>query len=227
VKKGVGILLITDSFPPVSNGVSYVTGWLYNRLRSEGFDVGVITSHNAVNASRVYKFRVFTQKKYQVPLGLLKNSIFKRIRSIIDEYDVVHVHNYQSMFSLFFLKFYNKIMREKKTIYSPHFGGTFFTILARLVEKPYALLFRRTVDVIDIFHFVSFYEKNIFIEKVMKNAEIKNRVIFNPIMRDAFQYDWSPPDPPVLTYAGRLDHYKHPELLIEIAYMLNKLYNLK
>ena len=60
----------------------------------------------------------------------------------------------------------------------------------------------------------------------MKNAEIRNKVIFNPIMRDAFQYDWSPPDPPVLTYAGRLDHYKHPELLIEIAYMLNKLYNL-
>ncbi len=226
----IDILLVSDSFPPVSNGVSTVVGWICKRF-GEIYSLQVISSHRAKpygKCTEPLRIRVFTQNTYQFPIEMFNKNNINKIRKIIERSKVIHVHNYHSLYSYTFFKLFNKYLLRKNVLFTPHYGGTLLRKFSKLISPMYYRIFKEVLNEINAYHFVSDYSMKKFASHLKLDLNlIKYFIIGNPISSDVFNYDYNPPDILTLVYAGRLDKYKHPELLLKIAERYRRKYNVK
>jgi len=213
----VRVVIVTDSYPPVVNGVSTVTSWLASRLAGRGHDVTVITSNVSTagrliawsNGVRVVGISVFPRGGYRAPLGVLVSPEARSaVDSVLRRADVVHAHNIHSLFAPLIAL----LGGASRLVFQPHYGGRFFRGASRLLSGAYRRLAlavsRRALTHV----FVSLYERATY-RAYLGDPGVDGVVIPNPVPDDAFSVAGRAPPGIVVTYAGRLDYYKHPEIV--------------
>ena len=222
------ITIITDSFPPVVNGVSTVTSWLaVNLVKHYNYNVTVITAgkksiFNFLNKKlTVIRVPSYPETAYKIPLIGLDNAFRKILTGAISESDLIHAHNIHGIFTSFLVKLFNL----NNFIFQPHYGGKFFRTLSNALSNAYRSVARMVSRLSSGHIFVSAYEKVTYSHYL--GFPINGVIIPNPIPQDTKMYSWNPPDVLTITYAGRLDFYKHPEILLYIANKISKKYNIQ
>ncbi len=109
-----------------------------------------------------------------------------------------------------------------KVIVTPHYSGTFNTSLGRSVLRAYRPLlgrmFKKANSVVCVSRFESENLTQLFPSIRDKIHIIPNGV--DPVLQSKFH--WKPPDPPRLLYAGRLEHAKNVDKVVQAFAALRK-----
>lgn len=109
-----------------------------------------------------------------------------------------------------------------KVIVTPHYSGTFNTSVGRSVFRAYRPFLDRLFTRAESIICVSQFEVN-SLAQLFPQFEDKLHVIPNgvdPVLQD--KYHWERPDPPRLLYAGRLEHAKNVDKVVQAFAMLRR-----
>ncbi len=221
------IVQVTHTFPPDIGGLSHVVENIALRLARKGLDVEVVTLDTRnkqrtvedYKGVRVVRFPGYAPKNmYFIP----SRSFTKYLAGI--DADIIHLHNIGSLSTMFAWRAIRNRIRDLRYIISPHHHESGSTWHSRILWKIYKPIARRVVRTAEKVHAVSEYEAVI----IRKDFEVEPVIVPNGVQEDVLKYKWNPPrDEIVLTYAGRVEKYKNVELILQIAYRLNKLLNHK
>ena len=222
------VTIVTDSFPPVVNGVSSVTSWLaVNLVEYYGYDVTVITAGKKSffeffnNKLKIIRIPSYPESAYKIPLIGVDHALRELLADSFGKADLVHAHNIHGVFTPLLVELY----RPRTLIFQPHYGGKFFRSISNILAGAYRGIARKIASISSGHVVVSAYEKVVYSNYL--KSRVEGTVIPNPIPRDTKKYSWDPPEELTITYAGRLDFYKHPEVLLYVAEIILKKYNIK
>lgn len=102
-------------------------------------------------------------------------------------------------------------------VVTPHHHESGSKWHTRLLWKPYKPLAKRVVREADVVHSVSPYEA----ELIRRDFHVDPIVVPNGVSEDVFSHRWNPPAGKIiLTYAGRVERYKHVDLILKCASIL-------
>jgi glycosyltransferase involved in cell wall biosynthesis len=208
------IVYVSDSYPPVVNGLSNVVSNLAHHMAEKGHQVKVLTLMRApgskpvevVDGVRVHRFRGFS------PLDsyhFASPQLFKELRN---DTDLVHVHNFHSVIPLMYHIFAHHKNRQRSVV-TPHYHTPGHHLHSRMAWKAYQPLLNRIIPDFDVVHCVSKFEA----ERIHQDFDVQATVLENGVDEDAQKYDWSPPTETGLkvTCIVRLEKYKRVNLVIE------------
>jgi glycosyltransferase involved in cell wall biosynthesis len=207
---------VTDSYPPVLNGVSHVVGNLSKNMARLGHEVEVITVDNTFRLPRTEeKDGVVIKRFYGLSPGRSYHIPFPGIvDEIKKESDVLHVHNFHSVIPLASALSLNDHSSRIKVI-TPHYHVPGHHSHSKIAWKFYTPILKRVAKYFDVVQCVSQFEAQI----IETEFGIKPIVIQNGINSDVYNYSWRKPpsENAVITFVGRLEKYKRIELLIQAA----------
>jgi glycosyltransferase involved in cell wall biosynthesis len=213
------ILYVSDSYPPIVNGLSYVVDNLAKSMVRLGHKVDVATIRTSghlprlenVDGVRVRRFFGLSPGgSYHLPspgiLGALRGS-----------YDVVHVHNFHSVFPILGAMFSPKDSNSKFVV-TAHYhtlGHHWHSRLAWKVQKP---LLTRLLRRYSVVHCVSQFEAL----RVQRDFGVRSIVIPNGVSDDVYDFKWRGGSDNVITitYAGRMEKYKRVSWVLLAAKIL-------
>ena len=219
MRPGLRVLMVAHSFPPYVGGLSYVVENLSRELVSMGHRVEVVTLDigdglppvEERDGVLVRRFRGYAPDRgYFIPSRSFINYVSEA------EADVYHLHN---IGALTVPAAWLALRRKKRDyVITPHYHRSGYTWHAALLWRPYKLIARRILREARAVHTVSRYEA----ELVKQSFGVDSIVVPNGVSRDVLGYKWSPPRRPVIVYAGRMEHYKRVDRLVEAAALLAK-----
>ncbi len=111
---------------------------------------------------------------------------------------------------------------KAKIIVTPHYSGTFNTSIGRGVFRAYRPFLERMFTRADSIICVSRFESNC-LTQLFPSFRDKIHIIPNgvdPVLQSKFR--WEPPDPPRILYAGRLEHAKNVDKVVQAFAVLRK-----
>jgi glycosyltransferase involved in cell wall biosynthesis len=212
------ILMVAHSYPPYVGGLSYVVDNLSRRLADRGHDVEVVTLDIGDGLPRLEERNGVIIRRFRgyAPAGgyFIPSRGFSEYLSIAKA-DVYHLHNIGALtvpvawFAI----------RRKKHSYAltPHLHRSGYTWHAALLWKPYKLIAKKIIREAKVTHSVSRYEAGL----IKKEYHVDPVIVPNGISEDVLKYTWKPPnDELVITYAGRMEHYKRVDDIIKTAAIL-------
>ena len=221
-RKLMKILYVSDSYPPIINGVSYVVEHLAQRMVANGHEVEVATVDSSWHLSRVEKrdgvcvrrFRGFSPgRSYHFPSP-------KIIRSLREKFDVMHVHNFHSLLPL--VCSMSLAVNEPNGLFvvTPHYhtpGHHFHSRVAWLLYKP---LLQHAVKRFDAVHCVSHFEAT----RVAHDFGVRPIVVENGIDEDVYSFRWKGYGEGAfnITCVGRLERYKRIDWVLKAALIVMK-----
>lgn len=216
------ILFMTDSYPPIINGVSVVVQKIAEYMTEIGNDVKVLTIRrhrsspmeeeiNEVSVKRV--FGVSPGRSYHLPSPTILNELKT-------SFDVIHVHNFHSCIPLAYWISYKIIKQDGMNVLSPHYhvgGHHFHSKIAWLLYKP---LLRKAIKDFDVVQCVSTIEA----QRLHLEFDVDPLVIENGVDEDVYRFKWMPSSNDNLNVItiGRLEKYKHIDVLIKAAHILKE-----
>jgi glycosyltransferase involved in cell wall biosynthesis len=215
------ILYVTDSYPPVLNGVSDVVNHLAKGMAERGHsvevatidDTGALPRKEVVSGVTVKRFLGFRPaRSYHVPTpGIL--------RVLNEEFDVIHVHNFHSVLPLVFSAPVFQEQRRALLVVTPHFHVPGHHSHSRFAWVIYKQLLRNRIHVYDVVQCVSQLEA----ERVQHFFGVRPVVVENGVDCDVFDYSWRgyPNGRVNITFVGRLERYKRADLVLRAAHVLN------
>jgi glycosyltransferase involved in cell wall biosynthesis len=210
------IVYITDSYPPVINGVSYVVEKLAENMALQGHEVEVITIDSSFKVPRTeIKNGVLIKRflgarpagSYHIP----SPAIIKEIRK---DADVVHVHNFHSVMPLVVALSLKK-ESDCLAVVTPHYHTMGHHLHSKIAWVPYMRFLKKIIKNFDLVQTVSRFEA----ETVERDFGVKSIVVENGIPEDVYDYSWTGPKEEVLRilFVGRLEKYKRLDLLLDAA----------
>lgn len=211
------ITYITDSYPPVVNGVSYVVANLAENLARQGHEVKVITIdstfslphselRNDVLIRRVVGFR--PAGSYHIPTPQI-------IREINVSADVIHAHNFHGVMPLVSALSLHK-SPNCLAVVTPHYHTMGHHLHSKIAWVPYKRFLQKAIEKFDVIQTVSQFES----EVVGRDFGVKSVIIENGIPSDVYDWQWQNPqsgDVFRMLYVGRLERYKRIDLVLEAA----------
>lgn len=214
------ILYVSDSYPPVVNGVSYVVEHLACHMAKKGHEVEVLTVDSTWQLPRVEERdgvlirRVpgFSPgRSYHFPSPEI-------LRSLNGEFDVTHIHNFHSVLPL--VCSFHLGGNKGLFVVTPHYhapGHHLHSKVAWLIYKP---LLQHAIKQFDTVHCVSHFEA----EHVAHDFYVKPVVVENGVDEDVYNFSWVGCNDDVLkvTCIGRLERYKRVEWVIRAASIVMK-----
>ena len=215
------ILFVSPRYNEVG-GVEYVVRSLAERL-VEKFEVEIMTGGDRIaeyesNGIKVYEHPTFSPNNaYHIPLK--RGELVERLKSILREVDVVHVHNFHSVFSVWIGKKAKEIA-DIKLIATGHYHSTGHSTVRKVLWIPWKRYLKRFLERVDKIHTISQLEK----ERILKDfpsSKDKLVLIPNGVDEDVFRYEWRGENSDYMMYAGRIEKYKRIEKAIEVAKELN------
>lgn len=221
--------MVSPTYYPKIGGVEYVVKSVSERLSKRGFEVWILAgnpensriSEKEFNGLNVINWPVLViGNAYYIPKQ--RESLKKKLVEILKEVDVVHVHNYNAVFSVWIGIEIKKISPETLLVASGHYIGSG----TNLYRKALWLFWKKYVKILiqkaDLVHCVSKVETNKVQEEFLVPKE-KIVVIPNGIDEDILKYKSSKEKEGYTIYAGRLEKYKN----VDRAILLSKKLNLK
>lgn len=211
------IVYITDSYPPVVNGVSYVVENLAENMARQGNEVEVITIDSSLSLPRselrngvlVRRFLgIRPGGSYHIP----SPEIIKEIRK---EADIIHAHNFHSVLPLI-----SALSLEESenclTVVTPHYHTMGHHLHSKIAWIPYKRFLQKALRKFDLVHAVSQFES----ETVSRDFGVKPIVVENGIPSDVYKWKWNKrqeDDKFRILFVGRLEKYKRIDLLLKAA----------
>lgn len=181
------IVYVTDSYPPLINGVSYVVSNLAESMASLGHQIEVVTIDTTLklpkesNENGVFVRRIFglrPQGYYHIPSPEI-------IREIKKKADFIHAHNFHSTLPyLCALLKTSESQETGKLIVSPHYHTHGIHFSTKLAWVLYDNLLRRVINRFDTFHCVSEFEARL----VENDFGVTTVVVGNGIREDVYNY---------------------------------------
>ena len=206
------VALVGHSYPPYLGGLSHVLYNLSVELKRLGHEVLVVTLrvHPGLPAEEV----VDGVKVVRVPGVAPSNAYYAPSPQIVKAVraarpDVVHVHNVGALTVPVVVLTHRLVGLGGRLVITPHHhegGSTAHTRAAWAIYKPIAAEALRAADVV---HSVSPFEAKL----VERDFGVRPVVIPNGVKEDVLRFAWSPPEEPVVTYAGRVEGYKRVHTL--------------
>jgi len=212
---------VTDSYPPVINGVSYVVEHLAREMARVGHTVEVATINDKMALSEVARVNGVIVKRFLGfrPAGSYHIPTPGIFRALGERHDIVHVHNFHSVMPLVSSSKLITKQRDTRWVVTPHFhvpGHHPHSRIAWLMYKP---MLAKSIPRFDFIHCVSRWESN----QVFQHFGVKSIVIGNGVDEDVYSHTWTgPPEGDIeITFVGRLDEYKRADLVLEAAKLLS------
>lgn len=207
------IAQIVASYHPMIGGVETHVRRLAQGCAEAGDDVTVLTHQvdgssldEWINAVRVRRFPLTVSYRYY-PLSL---SLFRYLRSHAADFDLVHVHSYHTLVGQ------AAVGCDLPLVFTPHYHGTGHTPLRAVLHRVYRPVGARQFRAADAIICVSDAERDLVIndfpDVVGKVGTIPNGTDPKPFVPDEDSTNRS--EPVVLT-VGRLEQYKHVDLIID------------
>lgn len=229
------ILYISPRYYPHVGGVEYVVKSLATRFAKLTHQIMVLAGEPGVNkpvreeSNGVQVIRwptIAPNNAYHIPTRIRE---FKEIlKQLAKTHDVIHIHSVHGVISGLPLIFKSIGELDSKLVYTMHFSTegytTFRKVIWKLIWKNYLTLNLRSIDLI---HATSPLEARQIIKHF---PNIKNKIAIVPIglEEDVFQYTWKGKDSDYILYAGRLEKYKHVDLIIDaLAHIARAGYKIK
>ncbi len=211
------ILFVTPRYADIG-GVEYVVRSLAGRLVKK-FEVEILTGGNRIeeyetNDIKIYEHPTFSPNNaYHLPLK--RGELVERLKSILRDVDVVHVHNFHSVFSVWVGK-KAKELADTKLIATGHYHSTGHSTIRKVLWIPWKKYLKRFLEKADKIHTISQLEK----ERILKDfPDTKDKLVLIPngVDEDVFRYKWKGENSDYIMFAGRIEKYKRIEKAIEVA----------
>jgi len=210
------ILAISGSFYPHIGGVALVVQRIGEEMVKRGHEYTVLTVNPGNFASEEF-FRginiIRVKNNPSITYGI-NISIWQKLKELIDNYDIIHIHGYHSLLSLE-SAFMCKRM-GKSFVFSPHYHGIGHTLYRDCLMKIYKHFGKFSFRWAEKIICVSNYEKGLLLH--LKGIDTKVNVIPNgvdqisiPENHDCLRSD----DEINLLYVGALRRYKGLEFLLK------------
>jgi glycosyltransferase involved in cell wall biosynthesis len=208
------ILIVSPGYPPTTGGIEKVVQATSEALVTLGHQVEVAAqqrgeptvSTEQSNGVVVRRFPATNSRDFPVSASLVRH-----VRSRAKEFDVIHVHNYHAVAAASALL----VARPTPIVFSPHFHGVGNSRLAELAHRPYAAIGRRLVTRADHIVAVSDAERALFVERFPHASDLTS-VVHNGV--DSTAIAAAEPlskEPQTVLVLGRLEAYKHVDLVID------------
>lgn len=208
---------MTDSYPPVINGVSYVVQKLAENMAAHGHEVKVITIDSSLKEPKTETRNGVLIKRFlgARPAGSYHIPSPAIIKEIKKDADVVHVHNFHSVMPLVVAL---SLKKESNclAVVTPHYHTMGHHLHSKIAWVPYMRFLKKFIKNFDLVQTVSRFEA----ETVERDFGVKSIVVENGIPEDVYDYSWTgPKDKDVLRilFVGRLEKYKRLDLLLDAA----------
>ena len=211
------IAQVVASYHPRVGGVETHVRRIAQGCAEAGDQVTVLTHHvdgspsdEWVGGVRVRRFPLTVSSRYY-PLSL---SLFRYLRSHAAEFDIVHAHSYHTLVG------HAALGSHLPLVFTPHYHGTGHTPLRAVLHGLYRPVGARQFRAADAVICVSEAERDLVIRDFPgvagKTATIPNGA--DPKPRPPGE-GWATPDQPlgepVVLTVGRLERYKHVDLIID------------
>jgi glycosyltransferase involved in cell wall biosynthesis len=211
------ILYVTDSYPPILNGVSYVVEHLARHMAAKGHEVEVATVDSSwrlpkvedMDGVLVRRFPGFSPgRSYHFPSP-------KMLQNLKKEFDVIHVHNFHSVLPLLCSMYVKNSRYKGLLVATPHYHTSGHHMHSRVAWLLYKPLLQNAVKRFDAVHCVSCFEA----ERVARDFGVRPIVIENGVDEDVYYYSWigCNKDAFNITCVGRLERYKRIDWVIRAA----------
>ena len=205
--------MVAHSYPPYVGGLSYVVSNLGRELARRGHEVEVVTLDIGDDLPPVERDDGVLVRRFRgyAPAG----GYFIPGKGFVDylrqaRADVYHLHNIGALT----VPAAWRVLRKRGLDYvlTPHYHRSGYSWHASLLWRPYRLVARRIIRGARVVHSVSPYEASLLRE----HYGVDPVIVPNGVLDDVFGYTWRPPrDQYVAVYAGRLEHYKRVDRVIE------------
>jgi glycosyltransferase involved in cell wall biosynthesis len=211
------IVYITDSYPPMVNGVSYVVENLAENMAKHGYEVEVITIDNTLSLPKSeVRNGVLIRRFFGIrPAGAYHIPSPDIIKEIKRDADVIHAHNFHGVLPLIAAQFIGE--RENcLTVVTPHYHTMGHHLHSKIAWIPYMRFLQKAVRKFDVVHTVSHFE----FETVFRDFGVKSIVVENGIPSDVYKWSWNKKrgdNKFRILSIGRLQKYKRFDLLLDAA----------
>jgi glycosyltransferase involved in cell wall biosynthesis len=210
------ILAISGSFYPHIGGVALVVQRIGEEIVKRGHEYTVLTVNPGNFASEEF-FRginiIRVKNNPSITYGI-NVSIWQKLKELIDNYDIIHIHGYHSLLSLE-SAFICKRM-GKPFVFSPHYHGVGHTLCRDFLMKIYKHFGKFSFRWAEKIICVSDYEKNLLLHH-FNGLNTKANVIPNGVDQISIPENQSclrSDDEINLLYVGALRRYKGLEFLL-------------
>ena len=218
------ILIISPRYYPYIGGVEYVVKSIAERLVRQGYKVTVLAGerdikhpiYDKVNMVEVIRWPINSLiKGFDAPK--LNEKELSNIVEFVKEYDIIHIHNVHSIFSVYMGLNIVRMRIDSTIVVTPHYHGGGHTLLRNVLwilwkRQVYSLLKKAVV------HAVSSYEAKI----LKSHFNVEAIIIEHGVDEIIFRYRWKPEN--YIMYSGRIEKYKNIERLAAIVKIINKEY---
>jgi glycosyltransferase involved in cell wall biosynthesis len=213
------ITYVTDSYPPIVGGVSYVVQNLAENMAARGHEVEVVTIDNSLELPRVSEENGVVVRRI---LGLRPGGYYhfpspEILREINRQTDILHVHNFHSVLPLVCaLAKDSTVLRSNKVVVSPHYHRPGIHFHSKIAWLPYMQFLKREIQNFDVVHCVSEFESH----AVHRDFDVEPVVVSNGIAPDTYTHSWTRANgggarPLKVMFVGRLEKYKRLDLVVE------------
>jgi glycosyltransferase involved in cell wall biosynthesis len=218
------IVYVTDSYPPVINGVSYVVQNLAEVMVKYGHQVEVITidstfrlpkeeTRNGVLIRRFTGIR--PAESYHIPS-------LRIIREIKRSADVIHSHNFHGLMPLVSAVSLDDD-QGRLAVVTPHYHTMGHHFHSKIAWIPYKKFLQSAIRRFDIVHTVSEIESR----AVQRDFGLYSIVVENGVPPDVYKWRWCDPSEEGrrkfnILFVGRIERYKRVDLLIRAASLVKQ-----
>ena len=216
----MNILIVSPQYYPFIGGVEYVVKSTAERLSKVGYNVTVLCGgktmeETVINDVKVIRWPVFSPNNaYHIPLKIYK--LKELLKKLIIDVDVVHIHNFHSVFPIWVGKNIWKLKKNIKLVATGHYLVTGQSTLRNLLWLFWKKYLKDFIKIVDIIHAVGRLEGERIVGS-FPEAKNKLKVIVNGVEEDTVKYKWIGKNSDYIIYAGRLEKYKRVEKVIDLA----------
>ncbi len=224
MSKNLKIAFVCPSFYPYIGGVETVVLQLAQNMASKGLDITVLTQTDNKNLAREERLDNFTIRRFnKVGFSELKISIelLRYMQKNSGNYDLIHVQNYHAFPALCVA-----LTKKSPIIFSPHYHGAGRTFLTNLLHYPYRYIGKFILSQSDAIICDSVAEAQL-IEEHFPNIKEINII---PLGIDVEGVQKASKQKRIQQYilsVGRLENYKHVELIVRSLRFIDNKINLK
>ena len=218
------ILYVTDSYPPIINGVSYVVEHLARHMAVKGHEVEVVTLDSSWCLPRVEEMDEVLVRRlpgfspgrsYHFPSPEIFQSLKRKA-------GVMHVHNFHSVLPLICSMRFSDNGHDEQFVVTPHYHTPGHHLHSKVAWFLYKPLLQSSIRRYDAVHCVSCFEA----ERVARDFGVSPIVVENGVDEDVYDYKWVGIEGDTttfnLTFVGRLERYKRVDWVVRAASIIMK-----
>ncbi len=213
------IALVTGHYLPYVGGIESHVQHIARRLAASGDEVTVLTQSDDRHWEPEEVLDGVLVRRFSVPIPSRHFAVSPALWSVLHAkplpWDIVHAHGYHSVVPLL-----ATTAGARPIVFTPHYHGTGHSPLRKALHVPYRRVGKSVVDAAQCVICVSEAERRLLLTH-FPSADSKSVVIPNGVDLEMLEAARPfPKDRPTIVTGGRLETYKHVDLVLRAVALL-------